>query len=253
MSTLYHLDSYVRGHLPRRRRDARPSASVPNGKNGKNGNGKPSTRYPTESRAPLSPWPAANRGHSPSQCSAASGCWRCRARSTTKSGDRHGAAAADSNGVLGHRVHHDGGVARSTFDVDRSDARHHRPEMDRSLQGRHGASAEQEAELWAASGLVAEPLASHTLESWEGLLRTYGPLAVIVDVDPSDKRAMHVLLITGIHGDGTADGTTATIVDPARGDKRPVKFSAFLSQYQQGAAREPPASATTKSSTGPKM
>jgi Papain-like cysteine protease AvrRpt2 len=100
-----------------------------------------------------------------------------------------------------------------------------------------GSTAEQEAELFAAAGLAAEPLASYTLESWEGLLRQYGPLAVIIDVDPSDKRAMHMVIVAGIHGDGTADGTTLTIVDPARGDKRPVKFSAFLSQYHQGAAR----------------
>ena len=100
-----------------------------------------------------------------------------------------------------------------------------------------GSSAEQEAELFAAAGLVAEPLASHTLESWEGLLRHYGPLAVIIDVDPTDKRAIHMVLMTGIHGEGTAEGTTATIVDPARGDKRAVRFSDFLGQYQQGATR----------------
>jgi hypothetical protein len=100
-----------------------------------------------------------------------------------------------------------------------------------------GSSAEQEAELFAAAGLVAEPLASYTLEAWEGMLRQYGPLAVIIDVDPSDKRAMHMVVVAGIHGDGTADGTTLTIADPARGDKRAVKFSAFLTQYHQGAAR----------------
>jgi hypothetical protein len=100
-----------------------------------------------------------------------------------------------------------------------------------------GASAEQEAELWASAGIAAEPLSNPTLEGWEGLLRTYGPLMVIIDVDPSSARAMHAVIVTGIHGDGSPGGTTLTVADPARGDKRPVPFTTLIQQYEQGSGR----------------
>ena len=105
------------------------------------------------------------------------------------------------------------------------------------LRANTGATAAQEAELYAAAGLVAEPLANHSLETWERMLREFGPLNVIVDVNPSQARAIHMLVLTGIHGDGTSAGTNLTIVDPARGDSRRVPFATFLDQYQQGAAR----------------
>ena len=100
-----------------------------------------------------------------------------------------------------------------------------------------GTTAEEEAEFWAATNLVAQPLASHTVESWESLLREFGPLWIMVDVDPSDARAIHALMMTGIHGDGSPDGTTVDISDPASGTRRPMKLSEFLGKYHQGATR----------------
>jgi hypothetical protein len=108
-----------------------------------------------------------------------------------------------------------------------------------------GTTSDQEAEFYAASGLVAEPLANPTLEHWEQMLRSYGPLAVVIDVDPGERRAMHMVIVIGIHGDGTADGTTLTVVDPARGANNTVRFADFVRQYD---ARR--AAATTRSSTG---
>ncbi len=61
-------------------------------------------------------------------------------------------------------------------------------------------------QLW---GLVPEPPQSYTVEAFADLLRNYGPLWVA-----TAEPGAHVRVITGIQGDGTADGTTLYINDP---------------------------------------
>jgi len=91
---------------------------------------------------------------------------------------------------------------------------------------------EQEAELFAAAGLMAEPLASYTLDSWEAMLRQYGPLTVVIDV--SGSGVVHMVVVTGIHGDGSPEGTTISLIDPLQGSRKSMKFSEFISMYEGG-------------------
>jgi hypothetical protein len=100
-----------------------------------------------------------------------------------------------------------------------------------------GLAVADETDFYPAAGLVSKPLANPTLETWEQTLRQFGPLWVVSDVAPGPARAIHGRVIAGIHGDGAATGTNLTIIDPARGDKRPVKFSDFLREFEEGAAR----------------
>jgi hypothetical protein len=58
-------------------------------------------------------------------------------------------------------------------------------------------------------GLVPAPLQTHTVEGFAQLLRSYGPLWVA-----SAEPGPHIRVVTGIKGDGTADGTLVYINDP---------------------------------------
>jgi hypothetical protein len=220
MTTLHDLDTYVRALRPSRRKTATKQTAKPNG------NGKPAVSASSLGRARALALISGRRVFamnrpldyeipgivSPLRQPTGMACWATSYTMLVSWRDQTSASIETRLGAIG----------KKWVDIFKADS---------------GTMAEQEAEFFAAAGLLVEPLANPTLEGWEGLLRTYGPLIVIVDVDPSDKRAIHTLMLTGIHGDGTADGTTVTVVDPARGDKRPLKFSAFLSQYEQGAGR----------------
>jgi hypothetical protein len=63
--------------------------------------------------------------------------------------------------------------------------------------------------MFAAWGLTPEPPQTYTIEGFAQLLENYGPLWVA-----SAEPGPHIRVVTGITGDGTADGTTLMINDP---------------------------------------
>ena len=87
--------------------------------------------------------------------------------------------------------------------------------------------------LYDALGLVSLISQNPTIEYWEQLLRTYGPLYVDVGAGPTST---HALIVTGIRGDGTATGTTITFVDPGIGQVVDQRFDAFLQRYEAPSA-----------------
>ena len=87
--------------------------------------------------------------------------------------------------------------------------------------------------LYDALGLVSLISQNPTIEYWEQLLRTYGPLYIDVGAGPSTT---HALIVTGIRGDGTATGTTMTFVDPGSGQVVNQRFDAFLQRYEAPSA-----------------
>jgi hypothetical protein len=84
--------------------------------------------------------------------------------------------------------------------------------------------------LYNALGLVPLRSFNPTIEGWESLLRQYGPL--YVDVGYGTSTTTHAIIVTGIHGDGTRDGTTITYVDPASGTRVDRGFGDFLREYE---------------------
>jgi len=85
----------------------------------------------------------------------------------------------------------------------------------------------------AASGLIAEAPQSFSLEGWENLLRTFGPIWVTTDEKPGAGWAIHARLITGIHGDGTAENTFLKIIDPGTGTAYREKVSVFIPKFEE--------------------
>ncbi|HKU76265.1 MAG TPA: papain-like cysteine protease family protein [Pyrinomonadaceae bacterium] len=96
-----------------------------------------------------------------------------------------------------------------------------------------GLPAEATAEFMTAAGLVAEPPRSYSVEGWEQLLRNYGPVWVTTDELPGKGWAIHARVITAISGDGTADNTFFTIVDPNGGRTYRESIAVFIPKYQE--------------------
>ena len=79
--------------------------------------------------------------------------------------------------------------------------------------------------LAAAWGLEIEPIRMYTVASLRDLMVRYGPLW-IGEASPG----LHVVVIAGMYGDGTSDGTFVRVADPwpvGRGDRYTVRFAEF--------------------------
>jgi hypothetical protein len=95
----------------------------------------------------------------------------------------------------------------------------------------------------------------YTVDSLSNMLRTFGPLWVAASVDLGGTGpAAHVRVVTGMHGDGTPDGTQVVINDPwgeglpanptaaqmanNQGRTYEIPFSTFMNQLNELTTRE---------------
>jgi len=67
----------------------------------------------------------------------------------------------------------------------------------------------EDTQMFKIWGMTPEPGQSYTVEAFEQLLKTYGPLWVA-----SAEPGPHIRVVTGLSGDGTPDGTIVHINDP---------------------------------------
>lgn len=79
-------------------------------------------------------------------------------------------------------------------------------------------------------GLQLEGGACGYPNMFAGWLQQYGPIMVAKNLEPG----FHAVVINGIHGDGTADGTYFEQNDPAAGVTT-IWYSEFVHQYEGGA------------------
>ena len=98
-----------------------------------------------------------------------------------------------------------------------------------------GLSAAEKIQFLSAAGLAFEYPQSLSIEGWEKMMRTYGPIWVTTDEDPTAGFAIHARIISGVDGDGTPANTFFTITDPGTGTTYREKFSDFLVKYEQEA------------------
>lgn len=94
------------------------------------------------------------------------------------------------------------------------------------------AGTEKEAFLSSLS-LQAEPPQCYAVDGLAGLVSTYGPIWVTTDEDPSENFAVHARVIESLEGDGTPDGTTLTIVDPATGSRYQESFADCMRKLEE--------------------
>lgn len=95
-----------------------------------------------------------------------------------------------------------------------------------------GLPAAEHAAFASAAGMTYEPLMCYPAETWEQMLRTHGPLAVVT------ASPFHARIMVGIAGDGTAGGTTVDLLDPAGGRRYQLNFGTFTQAFE-GVASSP--------------
>lgn len=104
-----------------------------------------------------------------------------------------------------------------------------------------GISVLDEEKLYQKAGLTVLKRVNPLIKSWYDLLKAHGPLSITVAIksngNPS-KRFIHALIINGIKGDGSNDGTLIDYIDPGDGKQWNVKFSKFIKLYE-GASNWP--------------
>jgi hypothetical protein len=104
----------------------------------------------------------------------------------------------------------------------------------RKFDAGEGLDSASAGRLYQALGLVAMQSLNPSIDGWDQYLRLYGPL--YVDIGYPTQTATHAVIVTGISGDGTADGTTITYADPALGSVVNRKFGEFLANYETQSA-----------------
>jgi N-acetyl-anhydromuramyl-L-alanine amidase AmpD len=117
-----------------------------------------------------------------------------------------------------------------------------------------GLYATDDKKLADAVGLVAAPPQCYTVEGFRGLLENYGPLWVGIHTDDGWG---HAVVVTGIYGDGSMDGTYVRIHDPwgrapgtpahpgshnptpGQGSRYTLTFTEFGKEYESYASSTP--------------
>lgn len=100
-----------------------------------------------------------------------------------------------------------------------------------------GLSGDDKPTFISTAGLVAEPPQSYSIEGWENLLRSYGPVWITTDEAPGAAWAIHARIITGIYGDGSPENTKFKIVDPAGGRRYEESIAVFIPKYEEEVRR----------------
>ncbi|MCC6318287.1 MAG: OmpA family protein [Gemmatimonadaceae bacterium] len=103
------------------------------------------------------------------------------------------------------------------------------------FNGNQGLLGSEKAAFLSAMGLAYQLPQSRAPWGWESLLRSYGPLWITTDEDPTAGFAIHARVMAGIHGDGTPTGTTIDVIDPAGGRTYSERFDTFLRKYESEA------------------
>ncbi len=96
-----------------------------------------------------------------------------------------------------------------------------------------GLPAEEHGDFAKACKMTGEPPMCYTVNGMRELLELHGPLIVIADEAPGDLWAIHARVVRGIYGDGTVDGTSLRINDPAGGHQYTESFRAFSKKYEE--------------------
>jgi hypothetical protein len=89
-----------------------------------------------------------------------------------------------------------------------------------------GLPGSEHAQFANDAGMEYEPLVCNPGESWEQMLRAYGPLAVVT------ANPFHARIMVGINGDGTDAGTTVELIDPNGGRRYHLNFGTFTRDFE---------------------
>jgi hypothetical protein len=100
------------------------------------------------------------------------------------------------------------------------------------LDANHALSVAEVRAYVKAIGMSGEAPMCYLPRGLYRLLKAHGPLWVVGDDAVANNSMAHVRVITGLHGDGTSDGTTVTFVDPADGATHQESFADFSAHLE---------------------
>jgi hypothetical protein len=100
------------------------------------------------------------------------------------------------------------------------------------FKANEGMSGAAKPAFLQAMALKAEGPQNFSIAGWEKLLRTHGPLWVTTNEGSGKNFAIHARVITGIDGDGTAEKTFFTIVDPGLGAVVRESVATFIQKFE---------------------
>lgn len=82
-------------------------------------------------------------------------------------------------------------------------------------------------------GLTQEAPQNYSVDGWLSLLKRFGPLWVTTAFPkPNDKWGLHARVVSGIKGDGTPDGTTLHVYDPAEVKESDITITDFTKEME---------------------
>jgi hypothetical protein len=95
-----------------------------------------------------------------------------------------------------------------------------------------GLSGAEKPDFLRSLRLRAEPPQSYSVNGWLSLLRTNGALWVTTNEGSNQRFAIHARIVKGIVGDGSADATFLSIIDPAGGREYSESVSVFTKKME---------------------
>jgi hypothetical protein len=87
-------------------------------------------------------------------------------------------------------------------------------------------------QYFSAVGLKAEIPMNYNLNGWLNLLTNYGPLMVGLDFDAPNDNLAHLVVLTGVKGDETPNGTDFYFVEPGAGRLIHESWQIFAERYE---------------------
>jgi hypothetical protein len=106
-----------------------------------------------------------------------------------------------------------------------------------------GLPIEENRNLAAAAGMLAEPLYNPSLDGWIALLRKHGLLWTSYGWQVFDVKGLvetragrHIIIIYGMTEDGSITSTRVKYVDPSDGARHEMTLAEFVAQHETGFA-----------------
>lgn len=93
--------------------------------------------------------------------------------------------------------------------------------------------ATENTAFFTHAGMILEPPQCFSIEGWQSLLRAYGPLILWIHPPGNPVNLMHLVVMVGMSGDGTPDGTRFQIVDPNSGREVTLSVEQLVQSFHE--------------------
>jgi hypothetical protein len=111
------------------------------------------------------------------------------------------------------------------------------PPFDDPALRTNGLPLSQVADLVSKAGFSTAPQMCLSAQGWQGLINAHQPLMVFLDPSVGGNM-LHAVVVIGIDGDETGDGTNITFLDPNMAQTRTLTLTNFSAVYEATAGTD---------------